>query len=128
MIIIFIYVVSRPVSVTVTSSHANPIRPYGSNVTLTCTVELSPLVDVVVNVSTVWSGPAGFMATNSVTLIGSRTTININTTVNSFGTEQSGVYNCTAIISSRNAYLVNSDPLSGTVRITTSMFNLQSMV
>ena len=111
----------------VTSSHPNPIRPYGSTVTLTCVVELSPLVDVVVNVSTVWSGPAGFMATNSVTLMGSTTT-NINTTVNSFGIEQSGVYNCTAVISSRNAYLVDSDPLSGTVRITTSMFNQQSMV
>ena len=84
-------------------------------------------MDVVVNVRAVWSGPAGFMATNSVTLMGSTTT-NINTTVNSFGIEQSGVYNCTAVISSRNAYLVDSDPLSGTVRITTSMFNQQSMV
>ena len=112
---------------TVTSSHANPIRPYGSTVTLTCAVELSPLVDVVVNVSTVWNGPAGFMATNSVTLMGSTTT-NINTTVNSFGIEQSGVYNCTAVISSRNAYLVDSDPLSCTVRITTSMFNQRSLV
>ena len=92
-----------------------------------CGVESGPLVDVVVNVSTVWSGPAGFMATNSVALMGNTIT-NINTTVNSFGTEQSGVYNCTVIVSSKNAYLVDSDPLSGTVRITTSMFNLQSMV
>ena len=75
--------------------------------------ELSPLVDVVVNVSTVWSGPAGFMVANSLTLTGSITT-NINTTVISL-ILQSGVYNCTytAIISSRNAYLVDSDPLTG---------------
>ena len=78
--------------------------------TLTCAVELRPLVDVVVNARTVWSGPAGFMATNTVTIMGSTTT-NINTIVNSFGIEQSGVYNCTAVISLLTVihYLVQSE-------------------
>ena len=34
------------------------------NVTLICTVELSPAVDVPVTVSTVWTGPAGFLVDN----------------------------------------------------------------
>jgi hypothetical protein len=111
------------VSVTVTSSHANPIHPYGTIVTLTCAVELSPLVDVAVNVIIVWSGPAGFMTVTTAQLVMGSTTTNISTAViSSFGTEQSGVYSCRAItVSSRSTYLTSSDSLSGTFRITTSM-------
>ena len=42
----------------VTSNISNLVRPVGSTVALTCTVELSPAVDVSVNVNTVWTGPA----------------------------------------------------------------------
>ena len=50
-----------PSSVRVTSDQTNPLAmwPIGS-VTLTCTVELSPSVDVPVTVNTAWTGPAGF--------------------------------------------------------------------
>ena len=95
----------------ITSSHPNPIRPYGSTVTLTCTVELSPLVDVAVNISTVWNGPAGFMATSSAhPVMGSTTTYVSTVMISSFGREHSGVYNCTATVNSLTAspYLINS--------------------
>ena len=36
-----------------------------SSITLTCTVELSSLVDVPVTVTTEWSGPDGFTTTNT---------------------------------------------------------------
>ncbi len=95
--------------VTDSNSHANPIRPYGTTVTLTCTVELSPLVDVAVNISTVWSGPAGFMAmTTAQSVIGSNTTYSSTAMISSFGREQSGDYNCITTISSTSPYLINS--------------------
>ena len=49
------------VAVIVTSDPVSPIKPFECpNITLTCTVELSPAVDVQVTVNTVWTGPAGF--------------------------------------------------------------------
>ena len=43
----------------------SPILTLASvNVTLICTVKLSPAVDVPVTVNTVWTGPAGFLADN----------------------------------------------------------------
>ena len=44
-----------------------PIAPIivGSSINLSCTVELSPLVDVLVTVSTEWTGLAGFMISNA---------------------------------------------------------------
>lgn len=38
----------------------------GSSQNLTCNVEMSPVVDVLVTVSTVWTGPAGFTTTNII--------------------------------------------------------------
>ena len=93
----------------ITSSHPNPIHPYGSTVTLICTVELSPLVDVAVNISTVWNGPAGFVATSSAhPVMGSTTTYVSTVMISSFGREHSGVYNCTATVNSASPYLINS--------------------
>ena len=40
------YLVPDPISVIVTSDLDSPIRPIGSDVSLTCTVELSPAVDI----------------------------------------------------------------------------------
>ena len=51
--------------VVVSSDPVSPIWPVGSDVNLTCTVELSPAVDVPVTVNTVWTGPDGFMTTNT---------------------------------------------------------------
>ena len=109
-----------PNSVTVTSDPVSPVRPIGSAVTLTCTVELSPSVDVPVTVNTVWTGPAGFMTTNTAQpLMGSTTTYTSTAMVNSFQRNQSGNYSCRATVSSSSPVLTDSSPISDTKRITT---------
>ena len=77
----------------------------GRPVTMTCTVELSPSVDVPVTVNTVWTGPAGLMiyiASTTQPVAGSTTFYTnahaIVVTCTSFGKDQSGDYTCTANI------------------------------
>ena len=73
----------------------------GSSTNLTCSVELSPLVDVPVTVSTEWTGPDGFVTTNTAQLVtGSTTTYASTAMVSSSGREQSGNYTCKATIRS----------------------------
>ena len=86
---------------TVTSDPVSPIQPVGSDVTLTCSVELSPAVDVPVAVNTVWTGPDVFMPAQAA--IGSTTTFTSTATVSSFGRNQSGVYNCTCLLYTSDA-------------------------
>ena len=102
--------VPAPTSVTVTNGSVNA----GSTVTLTCTVELSPAVDVPVTVNTVWTGPDGFMTTNTAQRMGSTTTYTSTAMVSSFGRDQSGNYTCTATVSSTSSFLTNSMGSSST--------------
>ena len=108
----------------VTTSQANPIqvRPIGSAVTLTCTVtvELSSAVDVPVNVTTMWTGPDGFMTTNTQPVMGSTTTYTSTAMVSPFGRDQSGNYSCRATVSSTslNTFLTGSAGRTGTARVT----------
>ena len=114
--------VPTPSSIMVTSDISNPIRPIGSNVTLTCTVELSLAVDVPVTVNTVWTGPAGFNTNNTTQLVnGSITTYVSTAVVRSFGREQSGNYNCTATLTLESPFVVPSGPKSGSEFITTGI-------
>ena len=100
--------VTAPTFETVTNGSVN----VGSTVTLTCTVELSPAVDVPVTVNTVWTGPDGFMTTNTTqTIMGSTTSTVV---VSSFGRNQSGEYTCTATVSSTSSFLTNSMGSSST--------------
>ena len=93
----------------ISSDPVSPILPFGSAVTLTCTVELSPAVDVPVTVNTVWTGPDGFMTTNTAQpVIGSNTTYTSVVIVSSFGINQSGNYTCTATVSSTTPFLLRS--------------------
>ena len=63
--------VPNPMVVTITSDPVSPIQP----VTLTCTADLSPAVNVQVIVNTEWTGPDGFMTTNTAQpVMGSTTT------------------------------------------------------
>ena len=109
----------------IASNKVNPIRPVGSNVTLTCTVELSPAVDVPVTVNTVWTAPAGFMTTNTAQpVMGSTTTYTSTAMVSSFGRDQSGNYTCIAEVTSLQLQSVlnfvnNSATVYGTARVTT---------
>ena len=109
-------------SAIVTSNIPNPVRPVGSAVTLTCTVDLSPFVDVPVTVNTLWTGPNGFNA--SVTaqpVTGSSTTYTSTATVSSFGREQSGVYSCNATAESMSSFISSSIQQTGATRMTTGM-------
>ena len=105
---------------TVTSDPVSPIWPVGSNVTLTCTVKLSPSVDIPVTVNTMWTGPAGFSTTNTAqAMAGSTTTYTSTAMVSSFGRDQSGNYTCTATVSStsHSSFLVDS-MTSSSIRVT----------
>ena len=105
-----------PISVIITSNPVSPIHIIGSNVTLTCTVELSPAVDVPVTVNIVWTGPTGFMIDDTAQPAIQNTTTYYNTAVvSSFGRNQSGDYTCTAKISTS---LLTSTSRSQTVLIT----------
>ena len=83
-----------------------------SSITLTCTVELSPLVDVPVTVTTEWSGPDRFTTTNTAQLvIGSPTaTYSSTAVVSSSGIEQStGNYTCKATVkATMSSFLIDS--------------------
>ena len=104
---------------TVTSDPASPIQPIGSAVTLICTVELSPAVDVPVTVNTVWTGPAGFSTTNTAqAMAGSTTTYTSTVVVGSFGRDQSGEYSCTAMVSSLSPFLTDSEEQQSASNIT----------
>lgn len=109
---------------SITSNKVSPIRPIGSDVTQTCTVELSPLVDVPVIVTTVWTGPNGFRTTinnTSQPAMGSNTSYTSAVTVRSFGRMQSGQYTCAAqVISSQNSqyYTTNNATVYGAAQVT----------
>ena len=118
-------IVQAPISVDILSDSFSPIRPIGSAVTLTCTVELSPAVDVPVTVNTVWTGPDGFM-TNSTAqpVMGNATTYNSSVMISSFGRNQSGNYTCSVSVSSANTILTTSDIRVESARVTTGEANI----
>ena len=121
--------VPPPTSVTITSDPVSPIQPVGSDVTLTCTVELSPAVNVEVAVGTVWTGPAGFMTTNTAQpVMGSTTTYTSTAMVSSFGRDKSGDYICVATASPKppSLFLTISGSRRGTVEVTTGITILLS--
>ena len=103
--------VLAPTSVIV----APPLVPIiiGSSINLTCTVELSPFVDVPVTVTTEWTEPAGFMTSNTTQqAIGSRTTTYTSTAMVSSsrsGREQTGNYTCKATVRAMSSSLIDID-------------------
>ena len=101
-----------------TSDPVSPIRPVGANVTLTCSVELSPAVDVPVTVNVQLSDPAGSpLTTTTPSMSGS--TYTSTAMVSSFGRDQSGNYTCTAqTVSSLFLFFTDSRPQSVTVNVT----------
>ena len=100
--------VPAPIIVTVTPS-VIPIIFAGSSLNLTCTVELSPLVDVPVTVNTVWTGPAGFMTNNTAQpVMGNTTTYTSVVMVASIGRYQSENYSCTVNIGAISPFYADS--------------------
>ena len=105
-------------AVMITSS---PIPPVGSTVTLTCTVDLSPLVDVPVTVTAQISGPMGVSitpVTNSV--MESTTRYTSTATVGPFGRDHSGEYTCTANVTlvTANSFIISGTGVTGMDKIT----------
>jgi hypothetical protein len=101
-------------TVIITSSPVSPIHPVGSTVTLTCTVDLSPYVDVPVNVTTQLSGTAGVTitpVTTSESVMENATRYTSTATVSPFGRIQSGEYTCMANV---ELVIANSFIASGT--------------
>ena len=111
------YIVPAPASITISSI---PVQPMPADtVTLTCTVELNPAVDVPVTVNTVWTGPAGFSTTNTAqAMAGSTTTYTSTAMVSSFGRDESGNYSCVGNVSSTSQFLFDSDEQITTSRVT----------
>ena len=113
--------VPTPTSVTITSDPVSPIRPVGSDVTLTCTVMFSTAVNVEVNVGTEWTGPDGFMTTNTAQpVMGNTTTYTSTAMVSSFGRDQSGVYTCIATVNPKtpsSQFLTGGGSQSGMIEV-----------
>ena len=100
------------------------IRPVGSAVTMTCTIELSSDVDIPVTVTTVWTGPDGFMTTNTAQSVkGSTTTYTSTAMVSTFGKDQSGLYICSATAITTSPFIIDSHSHNGTAIITVGKSN-----
>ena len=106
----YMSIVPAPNFISITSDPVSPIHPVGATVTLTCTVVLSSAVDVRITLSTVWTGPNGYiMTTNNLQpVLGSTTTYTSIAMVNSIGRAESGIYTCTATVSSTNEFVMNN--------------------
>ena len=82
-----------PSTVMLTSNvSSNLIRPIGTDVILTCIVELTLTVDAPVSVNTVWTGPDGVTLSPTSPVMESLTRYTSTAMVNSFGRAQSGNY------------------------------------
>ena len=102
---------------TVISIPLSPIRPVGSTVTVTCAVELNPMVDIPVTVVMEWTGPAGFMTTNTA----QRVSVDYTSTavISPFGRNNSGIYTCRATVSSASPnQFVRESVTSSSARVT----------
>lgn len=98
----FIPLVPVIISVEVTSNKPNPIRPIGSTVVLTCTVEVKKAIDIPVIVNIGWTGPElQYEPQHSRNVAESSDIINryISTQqIMQFRVEQSGNYTCLATV------------------------------
>ena len=87
----FFYIVPKP-TVSLRSDLPNPVL-FGSSLTLTCTAELSSVVNISYSVSTMWKGPEGTVIISSATTeMVSFTLYTLSTALESVN---SGEYSCT---------------------------------
>ena len=94
------FIVPAPISVTAESDLTHPILNIISTITLTCTIELSPAVDVPVNLRTTWTGPNGFMDVRTAHRMVTSPTYTSIVKVSPFGRNHSGNYTCVTTVSS----------------------------
>ena len=113
------FTVPAPDHMILLSDQPSPIRPIGSNVTLTCTVELRPNLSSEVAASIQLTGPTGSPLISTTPLV-SGSTYTSTAMVTSFGREESGVYTCTATtVSLISQFHIVSKPFSQAIRLTT---------
>ena len=96
-----------PLNVTITIDQNSSIISTGTNFTLTCITELTPVVDTNVTFSTNWTGPARDAlpgSSSSSLMMGMLTRYQSTLIVRPVNADQFGNYSCTAT--------VNSDPPS----------------
>ena len=103
--------------VTVTPAPSDMIIA-GSSPTLTCTVELSPAVDVPVTVNTEWTGPAGVMFTPTNPVPAMMVNLMRYTSTVMVDAARSGDYTCQVTISSLSQFVIGIGMMSGTTTIT----------
>ena len=124
---IFYFSVPPPL-VAVKSSMSNPIRPIGSDVNLTCSIDLNAAVDVQVNVNVVWTAPDGIMVLRNHTAMLSEienNTLTSTAVVDSFVNFDSGYYTCiaTVMLRRRSPYINESGAVAANkTRITTGTY------
>ena len=99
----------------VTSNPPSPVRSIGSNVILTCAVELNRGVDVPVHLNIDISG-AGNLSMNESLLI-HETSATVNVTITPFHSFQSGNYTCTVTVHSMSPFHTGFGSLAGFAEI-----------
>ena len=117
--------VPSPMSVSISSNMDNPIS-YGSSPTLTCTVSLSPAIDVDVEIIVDWSGPTYGLKTYTITqpVLNSSAEVPIYTSTATFNAIEtfydSGQYYCSVVLNPltnrdviRSTSAVSSPQISG---------------
>ena len=105
-----------------TSTPRSPIHGGAALVTLTCTVELTQAVDILLTVNTQLTGPAGVTLFPTTPVMESLTRYTSTAMVNSFGRDQSGNYTCTASVSSGSSFLTDSNEKTGRATFTIGKF------
>ena len=118
------FAVSVPISVVLLSSIPNPIPPFGSDVTLSCTVLVpsGPEIDIPLNVNfeLLRTDPAGSPLTITPLPVSGSTHTAI-ASISSFGRSDSGNYTCRASVSSAsiNTFISDSNTESHSTGVTT---------
>ena len=101
------------------SGKPSPIRPIGSNVTVTCTVGLQHSTvgaTVPLMVTIHLSNPAGMVLNTTMDSV-SGSTYTSRATISSFERAQSGVYSCEAILTSPSSYLSESSTVTEEINL-----------
>ena len=119
--------VPAPSHVILRQNKPNPIRPIGSNVTLTCIVELPRAVvaargQLMVNIEL--EDPAGNTLTGASLVQQSPSTHVSRAEIRSFERRHSGVYTCAATLTSRSPYLTESSTLTDDITLSSGKITL----
>ena len=111
--------VPAPTSVMVTTPVDAIIA--GSSPNLTCTVELSPAVDVPVTVNTVWTGPALTTVITTSLMMESLTRFIAIAMVDAV---RNGSYTCQSTVSSSSQFTTGGGSMSASTNITVGMYSV----